>query len=325
MIRRRRRGAALLTVLLLVALMSLLCVALIDSVRFAQRRTLNGRSVDQARWYAIGAETLAKNRVQDLIRRQPERTTLVGDWEGRSFQFPIDGGLIQGTVHEGAACFNLNSLVTAYGVFERRDLGVEQFLYLMRSLKIPEGEAQTIANSLVDWMDSDDEPSAAGAEDNFYLDQPIPYRTAARPLAEVSELRAVRGVSPRSYALLRPWVCALPDEPLSPVNVNTLRPEKAFLLQALLLGSVSERELRNLILRRPANGWGSTLEFWSERTFTGANIPAAVRDQITVRSEYFDFDAQVLLGGIDVTLSSLIYAAPGAAPRTAARRWTREE
>lgn len=112
MSRRRRRGVALLTVLLLVLVMSGVAVVLLDEVRFALRRSANGREVAQARWYAIGAEALARARISQLYALDANRTTLAGDWEGNRFSFPIEGGIIEAMVYDAGNCFNINSLVS---------------------------------------------------------------------------------------------------------------------------------------------------------------------------------------------------------------------
>ena len=61
--RKRREGMALLTVLLLVAVMAVIAVAVLDDVRFSIRRAANAETGSQARWYAAGAEVLARRQV----------------------------------------------------------------------------------------------------------------------------------------------------------------------------------------------------------------------------------------------------------------------
>ena len=67
--RREREGMALLTVLLLVAVMAALSVVMLDDIRFSVRRATNASAMDQARWYGLGAETLARSQVRRLMRR----------------------------------------------------------------------------------------------------------------------------------------------------------------------------------------------------------------------------------------------------------------
>src|SRR3546814_6905391 len=97
----------------------------------------------------------------------------------------------------------------------------------MQILGIDPALAASIAAAAADWIDTDDRPLPDGAEDDTYARAAIPYRTANRFVADASELRAMRGVTPAIYATLRPWICALPTSDLSPINVNTLRDRKS--------------------------------------------------------------------------------------------------
>ena len=66
----KREGMALLTVLLLVAVMSVVAVAVLDDVRFSVRRATNAETQAQAQWYAAGAESLARSQLADLVDLQ---------------------------------------------------------------------------------------------------------------------------------------------------------------------------------------------------------------------------------------------------------------
>ncbi|HEX2561308.1 type II secretion system minor pseudopilin GspK, partial [Phenylobacterium sp.] len=255
-------GVALLTVLLLVAVMATLAVALLDDIRFSLRRTANAEAVGQARWYAIGAETLAKAQIARLNAAGGGRTTLQGGWHGRALRFPIEGGTIQARVTDGAACFNLNSVVQGAGeVLERREAGVRQFVSLTQALGVADGER--LAAALVDWIDTNILREGGGAEDEAYAQGGAGWLTAATLLAEPSELRAVRGFEPAVYERLRPYVCALPTAELSPINVNTLPPEKAVLLTMLTEGRLPQAGAQRIIEGRPPFGWASPAEFWN--------------------------------------------------------------
>ena len=53
----------MLTVLLLVAVLATLAAVVLDDIRFGLRRAANAEAVGQARWYALGAETLAAGQI----------------------------------------------------------------------------------------------------------------------------------------------------------------------------------------------------------------------------------------------------------------------
>src|SRR3546814_12107649 len=103
---------------------------------------------------------------------------------------------------------------------------MRQFGELMTLLGIEPGEAQAIAGAAADWIDSDGNEGRLGAEDNVYRSMQSAYLPANRKMADVSELRAVRGVSPKIYARPKPWVCVLPLADPVKLNVNTLLSEQ---------------------------------------------------------------------------------------------------
>ncbi|MCC8474685.1 type II secretion system minor pseudopilin GspK, partial [Xanthomonas arboricola] len=232
--RRQQRGVALLTVLLLVAVMTLLMVAVLDDLRFGLRRSGNGEAMTQAQWYALGTETIARQRLQALARRDPMRTTLEGGWNDQPVTFPLDDGAVSVRLRDRGGCFNLNSVVAgAPEQWQRSDDGAAQYRALLEVLGIAPQQAQALTDALVDWIDSDSQPGAQGAEDDRYLQSAVPLRSGATLLAGVSELRAIAGYTPQVIAQLRPHVCALPEARLSPVNINTLRLQDAPVLVAL--------------------------------------------------------------------------------------------
>src|SRR3546814_20207364 len=88
-------------------------------------------------------------------------------------------------------------------------------------------------------------------------------------MVDASELRAVNGVTPGIYDLLRPWVCALPVNDLSPININTMLPGQEPLLAMLLPGQLRVEQARQMLIRRPANGFSRVAEFWAMLARTG--------------------------------------------------------
>ena len=227
------RGAALLAVLVLVVIMAAIAAGAFERLRLSTAMAMNGAALDQARGYALGVEDLLALRIDDLAGADAYVTTLAGDWNGAPRQIPLPGGgLAVGTVRDGGNCFNLNSLVQGdvAASLVQRPAAIEQFAALMIVLGLPEPTARRVAAATADWIDSDDQTSAQGAEDGAYGGSQPAYRTGNTLLADPSELRAVAGVTPEIYRELRPYLCALPAADMSPINVNTLLPRDAPLL-----------------------------------------------------------------------------------------------
>ena len=321
----RQSGAALLTVLLLVAVMTVLLVAVLDDIRFGLRRTGNAQALAQAQWYALGSEELARARIHQLDR-DDGRPTLEGGWNGRPFLFPIDGGAMQLRLDDASACFNLNSVVEgAPGQWRRREAGVQQYLALLHALSFTPAQAAAMADALVDWIDADQQPGPAGAEDAAYAARGPGYRSSGALLAEASELRAIAAHDAAAYARLRPHVCAQPEAALSPVNVNTLEADDAVLLSMLSGNALDLAAARRVIAARPAGGWPDLPTFAAQPAIRDARLPDHVLQQLSLRTRWFALETRVEHAGAEVVLSALFDRDPHGPVRLVARRWTHDE
>ena len=320
---RREQGAALLTVLLLVAVMAALAATALERLRLSTALAVNGAALDQARAYAIGVESLLALTVDDLIALSPERTTLAGGWTTQVRRIPMpDGGLVEARVRDGGNCFNINSVAEGRlpGALTSRLVGIRQFEDLMRVLEVPQDQARRIAEAAGDWVDSDGERSAAGAEDPQYAGGASPYRTGNTLFAEISEIRALAGVTPDVYAQIKPWLCALPVAEMSPINVNTLTFDQAPLLAMLSPGQIPIETARAVIASRPASGWASQTDFYRTPALVTVLLPQDVQMQPQIRTRWFQADLRVTLDGAELNETALVDARIQPA-RVVSRRW----
>ena len=296
-------------------------------MRLSTALAVNSAGLDQARAFAIGVESLLALRIDDLIATSPERTTLAGGWNGEMRRLPMPGGgLAEATIRDGGNCFNINSvadgaLATA---LTPRPAGIDQFAALLRLLEVPEGTARRIAEAAGDWVDADSNPTREGAEDRVYAGAEQPYRTANTFFADVSELRAVNGMTPEIYERVRPWLCALPTTDLSPINVNTLSVDQAPLLAMLAPDQISVDAARRVIAERPAAGWGDLVDFYDEPGMEGVLLPLDVQLQPQLRTRWFALDLRIELPGAELRETALIDARIMPS-RVVARRWGSDE
>jgi general secretion pathway protein K len=319
----REQGAALLVVLLLVSVMGAIAAAALEKLRLSTALAVNSAGLDQARAFAIGTEALLALRADDIIVASPQRTTLAGGWNGQTRRFPMPGGgLVEATIRDGGNCFNINSVAEGSPPqpLLPRAAGIAQFAALMRLLEVPEGSSRQIAEASADWVDSDQNENRAGAEDRAYDGGDRPYRTGGTLFAEVSELRAVAGMTPEIYGRIRPWLCALPATDLSPLNVNTLSPDQAPLLAMLAPEQISIEAARMVLARRPAAGWGSLQDFYREPQLAGIVVQGDVLTQPQLRTRWFALDLRVELQGAELIETALVDARIPPA-RVVVRRW----
>ena len=320
--RRDEQGAALITVLLLVAVMSVLAVALLDDIRFGIRRAVNAGENGQAQWYALGAEAIAQARIAAL---GDGRTSLMGAWPDRVFTYPLDQGRMELRLADAGACFNLNSVVEGAGeMLQRRDQGAAQFTTLLLALGFSDQDALALTAALVDFIDSDALREPAGAEDEAYAQAAFPRRTSGTLMAEASELRGLQGVSEDVYQRLRPYICALPINDLSRINVNILPPQKAVLLTAVTDGRLLPADAARLIALRPADGWRSDTDLRAAPPVAALGGSGGLGQQVGLVTRFFRLEADVRHGDGEM-LSSSLFEKNGREVRLVSRRWGAEE
>ncbi|MEO5341907.1 MAG: type II secretion system minor pseudopilin GspK [Gammaproteobacteria bacterium SHHR-1] len=295
---------ALIVALLAVALATLSATALISQQQLDIRRTANILTQDQAWEYARGTEDLACLQLQRDLQQGP-LDHLGEDWAAAPLPLPIDGGEIQYQLHDLSGRFNLNSLVGPAGA---EPLALARFQHLLALLELePE-----LADALIDWIDPDQEPRPAGAEDDGYLALDRPYRTAGQALISPTELRLIRGFDAEVVKTLQPYVTALPEA--GPINVNTA---PAAVL-ASLRPDLNLQQGEDLAEQRAAQG------FESLDAFLAIMPPLAGQAMqpsgLSLASRYFLLDTQVKLGPTRLRLFSLLQrGGPSAQVRVLAR------
>ncbi|HEX8555940.1 MAG TPA: type II secretion system minor pseudopilin GspK [Sphingomonas sp.] len=307
--------------MLLVAVVAVMAGAGLERLRLATRLAGNAAAAGQARSFARAAEVLATTRIDALLERNPSRVTLAGGWSNRPFGLPLPGGQAVARVSDGGNCFNLNGLVTAVspGVYTSDTPARLQFARLMRSLQVPAQVAEQVAAGAADWIDTDGDRQPGGAEDASYLGLQPGYRTAGTLMADVSELRAVAGVTPTLYATLRPWICTLPVAAPALINVNTISPEQAPLLAMLLPDGSPTGGIGTALLRRSPQGYADAGAFWTAAAFgVGAALPGGA--QTAVKTNWFALRVDVTQGEASLTQISLVDATQ-LPSRLVSRQW----
>ncbi len=327
----RERGAALLTVLLLVAVMAVVSAAAVERLTLATRLAGSASAMEQARHFAMAGEALALRRIDTLLAANDSQVTLDGGWHGRTFTLPLPGGSAEMRLTDGGNCFNINSLVATSqagesgGMAPPRPLAIQQFTALLQGLGTDRAAADRIVAGAVDWIDADQSAMPNGAEDSAYAAASPARRTADRPMASAGELAQIAGMTPALAQRLSRWTCALPVDDLSPINVNTLLPEQAVLLQMLTGNRISPAQARTALAARPSDGYGSVNRFWADPALGGMAPPGDAASQVRLTTRWFRLETNVRLGDVTLGSSALIDAGEqGQRARVVRRSWGSE-
>jgi general secretion pathway protein K len=311
---RKQSGMALIVAMLILAITTMIATQIFYQQQIQLRRTLNQIQAEQLYQLLISIENWEKViLIDDLTKNQYDYS---GDnWAQTLPVFDAENAIVKAQVIDAQGCFNLNNLVLN-GKAQPEQIEILQ--NLMRQLKLnPE-----LVWTLVDWLDSDEEPYPNGAEWETYSRFTPSYRAANFRLIEIEELYMVANWTAETIKTLTPHICVLPPTPninqfgrfykenqITPINVNTA--------SELVLRSLSTQmltaNLTTILQYRKYKPYESIDKFISQ---LDTDNPAAKnqalsqsfkRNFIQVDSHYFKLDYTAWLGQLEQHYQSLFY------------------
>lgn len=320
--KNKQQGVALITALLISALVTVAAVAMASRQQLDIRRTGNMLEADQAYMYALAGETWVSQMLNE-DKKKNQIDTLTEDWALKIPPIPVEGGVITGSVEDMQGRFNLNNLVAAKrGSNTGNNAGnntgnnagnnldnkgkpdqaqIRALQSLLAQVSFAEEKVQLspfVANRVADWIDSDLDALADGAEDLVYLGLDVPYRAANRLMVSPSELTAVAGLSLRDVAALLPLVTVLPER--TAVNVNTA-PEMVLLS---LHDDITPRIAVELAAMR-ANTAFETADEFVNKLKDDYDITLD-KTLVSVSSDYFLVSSEATIGRTTLRMYSLL-------------------
>ncbi|QIB66416.1 type II secretion system minor pseudopilin GspK [Kineobactrum salinum] len=316
-----QRGAALVVALLVFGLSTALIVAMKSEFTLFYQRGTNLFLAEQGHAYLRGAEELAALALvmdydADQSREQP-RDDLSEFWARQATPYPLEeGGWLSGSLQDLQGRFNLNALVDQGPQETGGASGAQaftasqaQFIRLLQALGEPAvslQEAIQITHSIGDWLDADTAPRPFGAEDDHYFSLSPAYRAANRPMASVSELRAVANISPQLYRALQPLVTVWPQTPAG-LNIHTAA---APLLRSLNgddeLAPLDGFAAQSLLEQQRSDGGFESIDALLAGPAFADQPTEGLRSVLSERSSWFLLSAEVEVAGRNMRLYSVL-------------------
>src|SRR5262249_15891794 len=156
----------------------------------------------------------------------------------------------------------------------------------LTALEVDKQERDVIFDSIEDWRDPNDLARINGAESDYYLQQPVPYRPRNGNIQDVAELLQIKGITPELYyghddnpALVDPLPPARSRSPA--INTNTA---PKLILKAL---GLSDAEIGNVVQARAAKPYSTQQDL----------TLYATRAQFTVNSATFRIESEGVIAG----------------------------
>lgn len=300
-----QRGFALLAVTLVLALLGVVVTELAFSMRLEAAMV---RSYKEA----ILARHLAEAGIQQGIREVLSDSTVQGlDEDGQLvfYQVAQSGAKPQALPKLPRSHVPLGPGEFSYRITDeeaRLNLnGGQRFLLdkLLILLGVDKPERDVIIDSIEDWKDPNETHRINGAESDYYLQLPVPYRSRNSSLQDTAELLQIKGITPEVYY-------GHEDQPglvdlvtvrsRGSVNINTA---PKLILQA---SGFSEAEVTDVLQSRAATPYGAV-------PTRGAASAGGRQQRFSVGSTTFRIEAEgVIAGEPRARLLAIVQRAAGA-------------
>lgn len=207
----RRRGFVLLVVTVVVILLSLAAYSYLGEMDTENRAaSMFGRDVEARMAAESGVEYVAAQ----IALRQTDATLDLYDDSSMFSRQPMGGGgeargQVRFSVLSPGMVGSVDALPRAGLTTETAKFNVNRLLELENdtdettdpytAVSFIPNMTEDICNAILDWIDSDEEARAGGAESSTYEALAVPYSARNAPMQSIDELLQVQGVTPQLF------------------------------------------------------------------------------------------------------------------------------
>jgi general secretion pathway protein K len=202
---RSERGIALVIVMISVMVLTILAAGFAYSMKVETKLARNANSEAELEWLGrSGVEYARWVLANSLLNPMQPWDSLDQPWATGSGELgptnaPI--GEVQKTITLGHGSFTwtITDLESKFNINAPEPVLQQVLPQALTLMGVSPGEATPIVNSILDWIDPDDQTHPEGAETQFYQGLNPPYVAKNGPIDDISELLLIRGVTPEIY------------------------------------------------------------------------------------------------------------------------------
>ena len=215
------RGVALILALFVVTLL----VALILEFDAEARREYREAAAFRDNFKASILTRDAVKAARVLLRQDALKDKQTGEkfdaltdvWAMPIKNFAVGDGILSGQIYDERGKLNLNDLHATANDQIKFKTTTDRTRRLFELLQLN----LDLVDALIDWIDQDDNPRPAGAENPHYQSQRPAYRAANDRLKSLADLRLVKGFTQDIVDRLSRYVTVYPLDGSAPINLNT--------------------------------------------------------------------------------------------------------
>jgi general secretion pathway protein K len=195
-------GMALIMVMIAVAVFSALAAALAFSMKVETQLARHADDEPQLLWLGRSGVEYARWILSQHPVREPY-DSLNQIWAGGpggmgETNSPLSGiSMDNYQIGDGTISVKIIDLDRRINVNTANSLELQQVLTAMG---VDANDISVVADSILDWRDTDDAQHVAGAESDYYQGLNPPYYAKNAPIDNLSELLLIKGVTPEMFA-----------------------------------------------------------------------------------------------------------------------------
>ncbi len=195
------RGIALIIVLISVFVLAMLAAGFAYSMRVETKLARNASYDTELEWMGRSGVEYAR-----WVLGQPKREpydSLNQVWAGGPGGWGDTNGPLAGIrLSDPVKCGSGEFTVKIVDCDRKININVANDVILQQALSVmgvEAADAPAIANSVLDWIDRDDQTRVGGAESDFYQGLTPPYVAKNGPIDNISELLLIKGITPELF------------------------------------------------------------------------------------------------------------------------------
>jgi general secretion pathway protein K len=239
---KSERGIALFLVLWVMALLTVIAGEFCHAIRTEVNVTRNFKEETQAYYIAVSGLFWA---VGGLVvnERVPRPVKAPGSEEGQADIRPQINTDVP-AIPFGEGQFKIEKMNES-GKVNLNRAGALVLKMMLNNFQIEDARKNIIVDSIMDWRDKDNLHRLNGAEDDYYLSLPQPYKCKNGDFTSIEELLLVRGVTPEIFhGGLKDMVSVYQDKETGPVS--DIQRRTGFDFNKININAASPRMLRAL-------------------------------------------------------------------------------
>jgi general secretion pathway protein K len=202
-IQNKSHGIALIIVMIAIVVLSVLAAGFAFSMKVETKLASNANSSQELLWLGYSGVELARYVLSQEASIPGEPYDALNQyWAGGpggpdETNSPLaDISLDHYQIGDGTVSVKITDLERYANINAANPQEIQQALTLMG---VDADDISVVSDSIIDWIDSDDDPRPAGAESDYYQSLTPPYYAKNAPIDDLSELLLVKGVTPAMY------------------------------------------------------------------------------------------------------------------------------